>query len=291
MSRLFYSLLLILFCYTLAAQIPYKSYNFHNPKTGKVAVDSIIGKLKKERAYQDSIYYTRKIDSLELLFNHINTDTIGYNALTLSLEYVSAEYDKLLDDLLANGFSDVGSGATAFGYGFTLKRKRFIHEYTFNIIFGHKMKSDNKNEEVNVTGLNLLNYVFGFDVLNAKRVNLFPFIGINHQFTTLQYKKNYTSGSYTSLFDIGNDAADIDIEKSSLRFTLGAEFDYHVSFSERQGGIILGVRYGINNTLTEGPYKVDHKKVDYDPEISLRDTYVTFLLKIYGRRQYKVKWY
>lgn len=283
-------LVLIIPALSLPAQHPNKDYNFKNAKTGKAQTDSLLILIQKERAHIDSIYYAHKMDSLEMLFHHINTDTVSYTALTLTLEYVEAEYEKLLDDLIAHGFNEVGSGASGFGYGVTFKRKRFIHEFTFNILFGKKMKSEN-HEEVKVSGINLFNYVFGFDLLNTPRVNLFPFVGLNHQFTALQYKRNDSGGNtYSSLFEIPNDVDDIDIEKSMLRFTFGGELDYHVSFSSHSGGIIFGVRYGLNTTLVEGSYKADKEKINYDPEISLRNSYVTFLLKIYGRRQHKVNY-
>jgi|GEM_PF-1575686 hypothetical protein len=261
-----------------------QDYDFTGIKADKEERYELLEKIKREREYLDSLSYVRKLDSLGRLFDYVNTDTSSYLAFSVHVEHVPGEYDKLLNELSANGFN-TSEGAIAFGYGFTLKKRRFIHEFDFNIIWGDKMKSDNR-EVVQVSGVNV-SYIFGFDLLNTSKFSLFPFVTVHYQGTELEYTRNPASGqSYDNLLDLPADISHIALRKGAFRVGFGGEIDYYISKSNRAGGIILGFRYGMNQTVSEGNYKSEKHEVDYDPEITLRDSYFGLVIKFYGRTSF-----
>lgn len=277
----------LVFFFVFISQLCFcQDYDFSGAKSTAADREALLEKIKQERLYFDSIYMARKLDSLELRYNFINTDTSSYFAFTLYLEHIPGDYGQLLQELQANGF-DTSEGATGFGYGFTVKKRRLIHEFVFNIMWGDKMKSSD-NETVQVRGASFLSYMFGFDLLNSSKFSLYPFVTLSHQSSELQYKRDNSGGvSYNNFLDIPTDVSEITIRNNMLRAGFGGELDYYLPKSNRKGGVIIGFRYGVNTTLVEGSYKFDDEKIDYDPKISLRDSYFTFVIRFYGRTPFK----
>lgn len=261
-----------------------KDYNFSKVNPQRIDPEALRKKIADEQARIDSLYALR-MDSLQQLYSYVTADTTGgYAGLILTLVYVPGDYDKLIKDLQANGFGNSSEGAVGFGYGLTFKHKRFIHDFLFSFYWGGKMKSET-NEVVKISGGNLLNYTLGFDILNFKRLNLSPFVGLNHQMTSIRYQRNDSGKTtYSSLLDIADDVNDVDIDRHALRFSFGGQLEYHVSYEKRAGGIILGVRYGMNKTIAEGSFKAEGRKINYDPKVDLKSTFAEFVIKFYSAR-------
>lgn len=284
MSRLFAFVILLCISHLGLAQ---SGSPYYNTKISQYEREELLEKIRAEREYLDSVYYARKLDSLERLYAYNITDTSSYLAFLLHFEHVPGEYNKLLTELLANGF-DTSEGASAFGYGFTFKKRRFIHELDFNLIWGDKMKSHD-GETVQITGTNII-YLLGFDLLNTTHFSLFPFVNLHYQGVSLEYIRNPQTGqSFNNFLDVPAGINHIDLRKDALRIGFGGEIDYYFTQSNRGGGIILGFRYGVNKTLTEGKYKSDKKAINYDPEITLRDSYFSIVLRLYGRTMFRYK--
>jgi hypothetical protein len=283
----FLTLLLFIVAGSATAQTPhypYKDYDFSKINPNAIDQQELQQKIINEQARLDSLYALR-MDSLQQLMNYVSADTTGgYTGGMLTLVYMPGDYQTLIKDLQSNGFNDVSEGAFGFGYGFTFKHKRFIHDFLFSYYWGGKMKSET-NEVVKLSGGNIINYTFGFDIVNLRRLNLSPFIGLNHQMTSIRYQRNNSGGNtYSSLLDIPADVDEVDIEKHALRFSFGGELDYHIVHNKRAGGIILGFRYGMNKTIAEGSYKAEKRKINYDPEIDLKSSFAEFVIKFYSTR-------
>ncbi|HET9053249.1 MAG TPA: hypothetical protein VFM90_03700 [Cyclobacteriaceae bacterium] len=264
-----------------------QDYHPSETKIGKQEREELRERIKQEHAYFDSLYRARKLDSLEYLLSYHNTDTASYAGFTLYFEHVPGDYEKLLNELSANGF-DTSEGASAFGYGFTFKKRRFVHELNFGFIWGDEMKSDN-HETVKITGTNI-SYLFGFDLLNTTHFSVFPFINLHYQGVMLEYTRKPAGGqSFDNFLDVPAGVNHLDLRKNALRIGVGGEIDYYFTDSNRAGGIILGFRYGVNETLTEGKYKAEKQKINYDPEITLRNSYFALVLRFYGRTTFRSK--
>lgn len=281
-------LIVYLFLAHLSSAQDYQEYNFSGSNTSKQEREELLAKLKREHEYLDSLRQLRNLDSLEQRFAYINTDTASYFGMTFFFEHVPGEYDKLLDELSDNGFN-TSEGASAFGYGFTLKKRRFIHELNVGFIWGDKMYSDNR-EEVQITGSNV-SYLFGFDLLNTRKLSLFPFVTILHQGVSLEYTRKPEGGqTHDNFLDVPANVNHLELRKNALRLGFGGEIDYYFPKSNREGGVIFGFRYGMNYTAAEGNYKSERRNVGYDPDITLRDSYFAFVLKFYGRLTFRTKY-
>lgn len=265
-----------------------QEYDFSAAKANKQERDELLERIKHERAYLDSLYQIQKLDSLEQLYNYLNIDTCSYLSFNLHFEHVPGEYDKLLNELSANGFN-TSEGASAFGYGITWKKRRFIHQFDFIAIWGDKMHSDNR-EIVQIRGTNFA-YLFGFDLLNTSKFSFYPFVNIQFQDVSLKYSKKQESGqTHDNFLDLPANVNQLELTKNALRVGFGGELDYYFPKSNRLDGIILGFRYGMNYTAAEGNYKSEKRNVGYDPEIILRDSYFAFVIKFYGRTSFHTKY-
>lgn len=289
MSKLKLHLLLIFLCsmsYTFA-QYPTKSFDFSHVNEREIDMQQLRDVVIREHQYLDSIYQARKADSLELLYRHLITSTSSYNSFTLSSEYVSTEYNGLAEELAVNGFDPMPENLFSWGYGFTFKRNRFLHEYMLNIFIGRT--SSLNDQTVKVTGGNLLNYTFGYDILNQRRFQFYPFLGISQQFTEIEVtNESDATASTDGLFNLAQETNEFSVTSDSWKIAAGFEFDYHLKYSARTSGIIIGYRYGITSTFAEGKYKTNGTTLDYDPDVQLRHWYSAIVVKIYGRSMKRV---
>jgi hypothetical protein len=271
-----------------AQEVPVKVYDFSN--AAPVNKDSLLATIRKQRAYLDSIYFQLKVDSLELLYRHVAADTKGYNSFFLFGGRVSAAYDQLLRQLQANGFTELEEGVGVVGYGFSIKRKRFVHDGYFGIFTSSWMKGGN-DERVKVAGGNALNYSIGFDLVGHPVFQLYAFAGASLRITSLQYERNgYINLPVSNPFVFAGSTSEFFVSKTDFVLNYGGEADIHVQLAERGSGVILGVRAGLMSPMATGQYKANGVVSGYKPDIKLSDSYLQIVLKFYTRGVPGFRW-
>lgn len=264
--------------------LPDKQYQVNiNPKT--VNQSKLTSEMQRNYARLDSMYYSMKMDSLEAVYEHIFKDTVSYSAFTLVYGQVLGDMDGLNNELTAAGFPSMNNNFHTFGYFFSFKRGRWLHEPLFLLSAPNSSKAD--AYEVSVSGGHL-SYALGYDILPLERLQLYPMAGLGLQFTTLNLDRISTSGAQT----LPEALASLDyayFTKTELSAFAGAQLDYHLLYSKRKGGIILGLRYTQNFSLTSGSFKDKNTdKTAYQPKVSLSDgSHILGLLKFYGRIKYR----
>lgn len=254
-----------------------KEYDFSKVDTTKINRAELRKQLLQIRKEIDSVYVTR-VDSLQQLSDYLQTRENDYAGILFSIFYSPGDYQELLNDLEDNGFDGSTDYSVGLTYGTTTKYNRFIHDFTVSLFWGEKMESESQ-ERVRVWGANFFAYNFGFDLLNFERVNLFPFVGLNHQLTVIRYKRTGQSGNYSSLLDIPDDVDLIRIRKHALRFSAGAEFDVYL-VKNKGVNCILGLRYGINQTLLESDFRAERSSIGYDPKVDLKSSVFEIVLRV-----------
>jgi hypothetical protein len=248
-----------------------KRYDFKNVDVSKVDSESLKSGIEAD---------LKRADSLRALYNYVNADEKNYKGAILSVDYITTDLKTFNAELAANNLNQLSDdGLISVSYGMTSLMKRFLLEYYFSVFFNKTAKTD--NVRVKVGGVSLVNFHVGFDVLNQKRWSLIPMIGINQQFTKIKVERTDDGllPAPNSLGSITQEYHDTRIRKSTWNASGAIELDYRASYEPRVGGVIIGLRYGMVKSINEGDYKVDRDEVNYDPKISLRDSYFSVVFK------------
>ena len=106
-------------------------------------------------------------------------------------------------------------------------------------------------------------------------------IGINQQFTKIMVERSNQGNEplANSLGSITQEYNETRIRKSTWNASAAIELDYRAAYEPRVGGVIIGLRYGMVKSINEGDYKVNRDEVNYDPNISLRDSHFSVVFK------------
>jgi hypothetical protein len=248
-----------------------KHYDFKNVDVSKVDSEALKSTVEAD---------VKRADSLRALYNYANADEKDYMGVMLSFDYITTDLKTFNAELAADNLNQLSDdGLISVSYGMTSLRKRFLFEYYFSVFFNDAAKTN--NVKVKVGGVSLVNFHVGFDVLNQRRWSLIPMIGVNQQFTKIMVERSNQGNEPlpNSLGTVTQEYNDTRIRKSTWNASAAIELDYRASYEPRVGGVILGLRYGMLKSIRDGEYKVNRDEVNYDPKISLRDSYFSVVFK------------
>lgn len=257
-------------------------YDFSGVDRKTVDQQKLREQIRRNRERVDSLYQASKLDSLYQLSQHVERNPGDYEAITFLVDLMNLDYGRLRQELVNAGFDDVGATSVipSIGLGFTNRKKRWVVEYNLNIFIGNKKTSAGRS--VKVDGASLLNLYLGYDVLNTRRVALYPLVGINQQYTEIHLEREPTSAlTFPGLFTVEDEFSNLLIRKNSWRAGPAIELDFRLGPLSNRAGFTVGVRYGLNYTLHDGPYKVNGNKIDYDPGIDIRSSYFSIIAKLF----------
>jgi hypothetical protein len=275
-------------------------FDFSELDPANVKLDILTKKLAKLKRYNDSLMtlikkknIKERSDSLEQLYHLMVADTSsGYNAYTFFAGQFHSNVTGLNKSLAALGWPKLN--AMSFEYtnlfDFTWKRGRIIQDVFISQGAGRAVT---KNEvEVSYKYKSLLNYNFGYAIIDSKRIQFYPFAGLSYQTSQLNFTNlsvqafELGNGSFDSLIVAAKrnkDGVNYQFKKRELILNYGLELDVHVFYSKRKTGFILGVRSGGALPLIGGGWKLDGVKYSQYNSFIVRDYYFDIVLRIYTR--------
>lgn len=258
------------------------TYNFSNVDPKSIDQQKLWKQIQRNNERIDSMYRALKQDSLYQLNSYINWAPNDYASVTYISDLIYFDYGRLRQELINEGFDDFGATSVlpSIGVGFTVRGNRWLAEYSFNIFIGSKKTSDGKS--VKVDGANLLNFYLGYDILNTRRVALYPLIGINQQFTDIHLKREPSSTStMSSVFSVEDEYTNLRIRRNSWRIGPALELDFRLGNLKTRNGAVIGIRCGLNYSFYEGAYKVNRNEIDYNPDLDVRGSYFSIIAKLF----------
>jgi len=278
-----------------------KQYDFSKVDLDQVDQTALENGLKAIRAYNDSINQLFKADSLYQLYQKVNlVATKDYNAWYLGGGPSLADLSALNRGLHNNQLEELNE--TAFGFTYVLsyafQRNRFVHDFTSGFTLGSAAEKDGIKIGYNL--FDLLAYKFGYAVVNEKRLSIAPFVGINPQFSSLNIENNNfpspqdSISSFENLIGfVANNPGKNELYLNRFQFTgeVGIQADYHIKYSKRGDGVMLGLRAGQVIPAIDLAWRSEGTKFDELEDIQLRETYLFLVAKFYWRRNKKNEGY
>ncbi len=275
-------------------------FNFKKLDQNAVKIKVLEAKLDKINRYNDSMLtiiraknIKERSDSLEALYDYLSKDTsTSYNAYSFFAGQYHSGLSGINQSLAASGWpklKDVSYHFTNF-LDFTWKRNRHINDVF--IAVGNPVTATKGDVSITYSYSSLLNYTYGYCFLDSKRFQFFPFAGLGYQNSNLIF-----SNSSQQLFDLGKGLYDTLLKATAVNkrgveykfnrrdivLSYGVEFDFHVIYSKRKTGFILGVRGGKTQILLGNGWQVDGRRYSQIKNINVRDYYFDVVLRIYGR--------
>ena len=278
-------------------------FDFSELDPANVKLDVLTRKLAKLKRYNDSLMtliknrnIKERSDSLEQLYHLMVADTSsGYNAYTFFVGQFNSKVSGLNRSLATQGWPKLNPMSFQYTnlFDFTWKRGRIIQDIFLSQGAGRTVT---KSEvEISYKYRSLVNYNFGYAILDKKRIQFFPFAGLSYQSSELNFTNlgvqpfNVGGTSFDSLIVAAKrnrDGVSYQFRKREVILNYGLELDVHVFYSKRRTGFIMGLRSG--GALPLIPFKGSSWKLDgvkypqYDSFI-VRNYYFDIVFRVYTR--------
>jgi hypothetical protein len=275
-------------------------YDFSDLDYRKVKLDELTKKLSIIRNYNDSmmtIVRNKNIklrsDSLEQLYDLLNGDvSTSYNAYSVFGGMYHSKLNALNSGLVKAGLPKLKENSTHFTnfLDYTWKRKRFINDIF--MIDGVAQEITKANLTVTYKFRSLLNYSFGYAIIDSKRFQFFPFGCLSFQTSSIKFSNSnetfigFTSVNFDSLIygsSFNTRGVEYELKKQELVLNYGVELDYHLFYSKRKTGIVIGARIANSQPLISNGWKYEGKTYSQLNGVNLKDYYVDFVIRIYSR--------
>lgn len=277
-------------------------FDFSELDPSQVKIRLLAAKLKRIRMYNDSMMamvraknIKERSDSLEQLYDLMAGDSSSsYNAYSFFAGRVQSSVNGINAGIGALGFpkfNPVSYHITNF-LNFTWKRNHFMNELYLSVGLAQTVSKGDISITYNYKSP--VNYNVGYCIVDKKRFQLFPYAGLMYQVSSL----DFVNGS-EQLFDLKNHGYDTllfattnnkrgveyNLKKREIVLNYGLEVDFHVAYSKRRTGFIVGLRGGGTLPLLSTGWTLDGGKYDQFNDLKLRNYYIDLVLRLYLRRQ------
>jgi hypothetical protein len=205
----------------------------------------------------------------------------SYRGMMLYTQVADVDFSKLNADLSANGFTPLSGPLWSFGYGFTFKKNRRIFDLNATA-FGMEKKTKKDGESIKVSFGTFFEFVWGYDFIKNKSINLYPYFGVGLRSTSLDYKaKAQINPSPSSIFNIVQNDRSVSDNITELSYQAGAGLEVVISKAKRSGGTLLFVKGGTNQAFKDKGF--DLKGNNYNPEFNVGNFIIHAGFKFFSR--------
>jgi hypothetical protein len=266
----------------------------------KVHMDVLIKKLARIKHYNDSMMRVIKnknikwrSDSLVQLYDLLNGDiSTSYNGYS----FFVGQYHSNLGDINSGlklaafpTFPEMSFHLTNF-LNYTWKRKRFFNE----VFMVDGLGKDISKGDINVSYKfkSPINYTFGYAILDSKRFQFFPFASLGLQFSSITVSNisekifELKAGMFDSVLiasTVYTKGVEYKLKKQELILNYGLEMNFHLFYSKREKGFILGIRAARAQPLLSTGWQLGGVRYAQFNKVQLKDYYVDVVARFYLR--------
>jgi hypothetical protein len=279
MKILLITLLFIFQIRALQAQDPDHQYDFSTIDPTKIDVDKLRSKM------DSSFYlYTTSVDSISHLVEWVrskkNIQKYGSLDFGWGLNYSTLEH--LNEGLINSGMQTFSEKLYGFHFGVTIRGKRFLFYYGLEDCRKQIVQNNNVKVEVDASSAD---FTFGFDVLNKPRFQFYPNVTLSFQSLELAVYSKDANSIVNDIPGLLANYTHTELEKNTIALNYGVQADYHLVYTKRRGGIIIGIRCGLTNDLGKGKWKINNEKSTFQSDDRFRNSYVTAIIKFYMKME------
>lgn len=236
------------------------------------------------RTSQDSLRSSETYKSLTAKFEYFAEKSNDYSGFTMFFDFFHSDYRKLNALLAQDGFDPINDIGLRFGFGSSHKTGRAMIDMYF-ITAGINNKTEKGNESVKTSFHNAYQFDVGYDVLDARKVSLYPYAGLALRWSTIKYEKEGEANTiYTSIVNMRTDENNVRLSSFRIGYQAGLGLDFTVS-QDKKGlsKSIVFIKGGINRPTWKDKYSGSGIK-RYDPGIKQGDWMVSIGVKLVDKR-------
>ena len=260
--------------------IPFVTHSQNEPVT-----DSIEYYQKQaseiSRRFQDSIRQSPEYLHAQERLSYLRSKSNDHVAFAMYVELVKSDYDELNKSIAADGFPPLDNVGARFGLGYSYKWDRNMVDL-FVAAFGMDTKSKKGDEKVSSSFSSYLQLDYGYDLLNFRSINFFPFVGASFRVSKISFSKaEQLNPNFTNITNIVQ--SDIFARASSTRIGYQAGLGINFLFHEKgqNGGAMFFLKAYTTGPFWKHSYKVE--SVKYDPGIRHGEFVVSAGIKMFGK--------
>ncbi|MFT3824684.1 MAG: hypothetical protein QM731_12220 [Chitinophagaceae bacterium] len=236
----------------------------------------------QKRAY-DSLKASEAYQELQQKINDRLERSDAYTSFNIFLSLAGADYDVLNASIAAEGFPAFGNVVGQYGFGFTIKKQRFVWDITYAGL-GIKRTSRHDDEKIKASYNSVVLVDVGYDFVKSPAVNIYPYAGLGMRIAQLSYSSpvivNNTPGS---IADIVQNNQSVSGDQYRLSYQAGIGFDFVIDRNkEHTSGTMVYLKAGTSGIVGNKEY--DMEGVKYNPRIKYGEWIVTAGFRFFGRR-------
>ncbi|MGG9972442.1 hypothetical protein ACQ33O_11670 [Ferruginibacter sp. SUN002] len=234
--------------------------------------------------YRDSMLRSEEYASLNAKLNNLPVDKRKYVSFNMFADVVHNDYSKFNQSITAAGFTELEPISFRFGCGITVKSKRNIHDIGFFSV-GLKNQAQRGNETIKSFFSNVMQYDYGFDLLQSNAVSIYPYAGLSIRASMLRYEQPMQiNPGTTNISDLVIPNGSAYLSSTKIGYQAGLGIDVTVSnFNNSRGSVILFAKGGTNGPIGRERYKTNDSDITYNYDIRHADWMITFGIKFAGR--------
>ncbi len=235
--------------------------------------------LKDSLAYYNNrlnCLYNRVWDSLKLddsaryyqrQIKRANARSRNYTAFTFFTGLESADYKTFAAAIAKDGFSQITGPMWQVGGGVSFRGYSGIIVDLNYVVAGLGGSASNGGSRITTRSLEVLNLQVGYAVINTGSFSVYPYVGLDNRFSSLDYATSDTLNSnYNSIASILQSGKSVDAVSDVLGYQAGVGVDWVVHNVENyHGGIIVFAKFGTDGVFGNETYPV--AGVNYNPGI------------------------
>lgn len=246
---------------------PKDSINYYNVQLNKLS-----------KTYSDSLKHSKEYILLHNNIKRLTSDVNSYWGITIFGEILHTDYSKLNKYITQNGFKPLKSILPRIGIEITDKHKRRMFDFYFAVL-GFSNESKKGDEKIESNLINVCQFNWGYDLLNSKRISIYPYAGLSIRLAYLNYSKSaVTNTAYTDITNIIITNQSAKLSSTKLGYQIGLGFDYSLSNNTKINRSIFFTKIAMDNPIGEDKYK--KQNIDYKPGIRHGDWLISLGLKM-----------
>jgi hypothetical protein len=256
------------------------SINGEVPQSRADSIDNYERQIRElKKPYYIATKQREKFDSVRNMYRLLRSRSGNYRSFAFFTELFFSDYDVFNERMGDKGFSPMKSVSARIGFGQSVRWNRAMSDLLFIIGIPNKSKNSN-GESIHSKMSSTVNYTIGYDVVNAERHALYPYVGLGTRLGKLEYsRKDSINTAFTDVTDAVVSQATAKSRFLTIGYNVGVEYDYSLFRANLYGGFIAFARAGVYNSFkkTERQELYERK---FDPGIRHGTFAVAFGLKL-----------
>jgi hypothetical protein len=226
----------------------------------------------------DSTSHSPEYLANDSMYKYYSKKSTSYRGFFYSLEFTHNDYVGLDNQLKPLGFRGLSPLMLRPGFGICSKSGRLLRDLYF-LNFGLQNITEKDGEKIRTSLINLMQFDYGYDLLDSRQLSVYPFAGFSLRWSTLKYNKDInTNPNFINITQPIVSSQSYSANSIRLGYQFGMGIDIKIKEDQSGARMLLSIKGGSNRALGKDKYKIH--ELTYRPEGMQADWLIGIGVKI-----------